>query len=119
MQCDPGTSHVFSGPQILNLYTYGVGVTIAVAFKLFLSQLYRALLRHLGGLCDGQKGSDWEGLFPLLNRSALLSVYVDVSAGLLHGVVQVILSTTPGDTIHIIDYWNRLPWNCAVHSLCN
>lgn len=56
-------------------------------------------------------GVIWEGLFPLLIRSALLSVCVGVSAGLLHGAVQVILYTTPGGTIHTMDYGNRLPWN--------
>lgn len=53
LQCDAGKSLVISGPQFLNLYTHGVGVTKAVAFKLFLSQLSRALLRYILGLSDG------------------------------------------------------------------
>lgn len=73
----------------------------AMAFKLFLSQLYRALLRHL----EGREG----GPFPLLIRSAFSAVCVGCVCRATAGVVQVILYTTPGGTVRIVHYGNGLP----------
>lgn len=42
-----------------------------------------------------------------------------MSAGRLLGVVQVLLYTSPGGTVHITGCGHGLPWSCAVRSLCN